>query len=88
MFCIQREFDADGDPVGYVRGKLPVTPPDHHDLYDKLGNIFRFKDARLAYGKGDQATNGWLTRLIVSGWVIKFEASRCYRKTDPRAGTE
>jgi hypothetical protein len=63
---IAREFDGRGEPKGYSG----LTGPDllfnvrQQTAYEKLPVRFRFKEARLTYGKGDQATDDFLKKCV------------------------
>ena len=59
---VRRALGEDGRPVGYApaAGVSLLTNPDHAAAYQRLPTHFRFKDAKLAYGKSDSATANFL----------------------------
>jgi len=83
LILVSRVLDEQSEsPVGYrlVTGADAVTNPEHRRLWDVLPPEFRFKDAKEAYGKGDQATLNALNKLMSAGILRKREDGR-YEKT-------
>ena len=63
---ISRAFDDQGDPLGYRRlsGIKLLFNSDQVATYEKLPNVFTFKQAKQAYGKTDQPTREFLLKCI------------------------
>jgi len=61
---VARIFDGQGEPMGYrnLTGSQLLFNSDQEAAFKKLAWRFRFKDARLAYGRGDQATADFLKK--------------------------
>jgi AAA domain-containing protein len=65
---LERVYDDDHIPLGYreMRG-AELLPEEQRKKYDELPDRFRHKVAKQVYGKGDQATTGWLQKCIGYG---------------------
>ena len=77
---IARTFDSSGKPLGYTRltGVDLLFNSEHEAAYHKLPNLFRFKDAKLIFGKGAESTNNFLKKCIALGVLRKTSAG--YKK--------
>jgi hypothetical protein len=77
-FHLIRILDGDGEPIGYVRqaGVQFLENPDHQKCFAMLPQSFSFKDAKDAYGKKDEATDGFLKKCISVGIVRKVVKGR------------
>jgi hypothetical protein len=82
LLHVERVLDEGGDPLGYQRMVgLKLLPMEQREPFEKLANQFRFKDARMAYGKGPQATTDWLGKCQaagilekgIGGWYVKVK---------------
>jgi hypothetical protein len=62
---LRREFDEDGSPLGYraLAGLELLFNSDQEAIVRKLPNSFTFKQAKLIYGRRDQATADLLQKL-------------------------
>jgi hypothetical protein len=63
---IAREYDENGEPQGYKRmlGCELLFNEDQEKTFGDLPTEFRFKEARYAYGRQDQATSKFLKKCI------------------------
>ena len=80
---LSRVLDESGEPTGYktVTGARLLFNDEREAAFAKLPPNFRFKDARQAYAKGDQATADFLKKCISLGILRKV--NRAYEKLDP-----
>lgn len=71
---LARDRDGDGEPMGYrkVTGVGLLNNPEQEQALMRLPDQFRFKDAKLAYGKADEATNLFLRKCIATGILRKL----------------
>ena len=68
FFYLARVLDDDGEPLGYRRVTgSSLLPAYQREAFTKLPDTFRFKEAMQVYGKGDQATIGFLRKCISLG---------------------
>jgi AAA domain len=79
---ISRVLDEDDEPIGYEKltGASLLFNPEQEQAYMKLPTSVRFKDAQRIYGKGPQATVGWLKKCIGIGIMRKDGPE--YRKVE------
>jgi AAA domain len=86
-FYLTREVDEDGDPVGYRRlvGAELLFNDDQQSALGKLARQFTFKEAKQAYGRGDQATSNFLNRSI-NFQVLRKVARGVYEKPEAHPG--
>jgi len=87
-----RVADDSGEPVGYqqVMG-VEMLGNDQIEAYTRLPERFRFRDAKAIYGRGDQATNDCLKKLISLRLVQKEQKTKEYFKlanASPRPAQE
>jgi hypothetical protein len=70
---VGRSFDSSGMPLGYTKlvGEDLLFNGDQQAIFQQLPVSFRYKDARLAYGKGSQATVDFLIKCIALGILRK-----------------
>lgn len=71
-YYLRRVRDEAGVPMGYERGIDDL-------VLSKLPEEFSFKEARLCYGRQNQATIEWLDALIARGFVERIKRGK-YRK--------
>jgi hypothetical protein len=77
---LARALDDDGDPLGYVQViGVDLLPHEQQEKYERLPPQFRFKQAKLTYGKGDQATTDFLKKCEALG-ILERVARGEYRK--------
>lgn len=82
---IAREFDDDGDPIGYRRlSGLSLLNEDQQQAFSKLPSVFRFKEAQAIYGRGAQATTDFLGKCIRTSSLRK--GPRGYEKVPQAHG--
>jgi hypothetical protein len=84
LIYIARVFDENGEPVGYneVTGSRLLFNPDQESAFRKLPPQFRFKDARMAYDRGPQATSDFLKKCLALK-IVRKNGHR-YSKTNTR----
>jgi hypothetical protein len=87
---VRRALGEDGRPVGYApaAGVSLLTNPDHAAAYQRLPAHFRFKDAKLAYGKSDSATANFLKACESAGIVRRAGGGYEKVKVKEEAGSE
>jgi len=81
---LARDVDDHGDPFGYRRltgAKLLFDVPRERVLAS-LQQRFTYKEAKRAYGKGDQATTNFLQRCIALGLMRRPKRGE-YEKISP-----
>jgi hypothetical protein len=63
---LARCFDEEGQPIGYrkLSGVELLCNADQQQAYANLSNSFPFKEAKLVYGRRDQATSDFLEKCI------------------------
>lgn len=83
-----RVLDMDGEPVGFQQmcGLDLIDNTSQKETYNRLPPTFRFKDAKEAYGKADQATNDFLSKCISAGIVRKLPENKGYLKVEDSSG--
>ena len=88
QMLVRRVLGEDGRPVGYslVGGISLLANAEHAAAYQRLPAHFRFKDAKVAYGKGDSATANFLRACESAGIVRKVGDG--YEKITDEASTE
>jgi hypothetical protein len=91
-YFLSRVWDDVGQPLGYRR--FEATPqmlenPEQEETFRKLPQAFCFTEARLLYGKQNQAASTFLQKLIRLGLVRKTGHGQ-YQKneTGPIAGPD
>jgi hypothetical protein len=84
---LARDRDENGDAAGYRRltGANLLFNPQQESTLAALPQLFTFKEARLAYGKGDQSTANFLQRCIDLDLLRKPGRGR-YVKVSPQNG--
>ena len=83
-FTIARKWDDSGEPTGYDRAEATVAMlenPDQEAAFLALDESFHFKQARMTYGKQNQATTLFLGKLMRLGLVRKVARGE-YRKNE------
>lgn len=82
---LARDVDEDGDPVGYRRlvGPELLFNEDQQKALGKLAKQFTFKEAKNAYGRGDQPTSNFLQRSI-NFQILRKVARGVYEKLEAR----
>ncbi len=73
-----------GNPIGYARTSAPpptLDLPDQAAAFLRLPASFSFKDARIAYGRQDPATNLFLQKLVRLG-LVNRDGHGKYCKTE------
>jgi len=85
---VARVLNEQGEPSGYEKlsGVSLLFDPDRESIYKRLPETFRFKEAQQIYGKGAQATIGFLKKCIAIGVMKKTD--RGYRKVTVAERTE
>ncbi len=67
-----RVRDQDDEVLGYIPSSpRSALPPEQRAKFEELPARFRFKDAKLIYGKGDQAASDFLKKCIGLGLLNK-----------------
>jgi hypothetical protein len=68
-FRVERVFDDEGDPLGYRKmcGSALLCNPDQENTFQHLDEAFTFKQAKQAYGRGDQPTTDFLKKCQAVG---------------------
>jgi AAA domain len=63
---LARCFDDEGQPIGYrmLSGVELLCNTDQQQAFAKLPDSFTFKEAKLVYGRQDQATSDFLEKCI------------------------
>ena len=65
-----RCFDDDGEPIGYRKlSGIEALNNDQRNAFEKLPRTFAFKDAKMMYGRKDQATSDFLKKCGHAGLV-------------------
>jgi len=84
---LTRDVDEGGDPVGYrlLTGAELLFNDQQKSALAALPQHFTFKDAKIAYGRGDQATANFLQRCIDLRLLSRVERGR-YEKLAPQNG--
>jgi hypothetical protein len=84
-FYLERTLDEDQEPIGFTRlsGVELLDNKDQHTAFDKLPPSFSFKEAKVIYGRRDQATTDFLKKCALLGIVSKVGKGR-YEKAVPR----
>ncbi len=79
---LARLLDQEGEPLGYepMSGASLLFNDEQEQAYRRLPTVFRFKDARLIYGRGAQATADFLHKCISAG-IVRKEGKE-YRKLE------
>jgi hypothetical protein len=83
---LSRHHDDEGEPIGYdkVTGLRLLFNAEQEACYEKLGERFSFKDAKLAYGRHDQPTADFLAKCMRIG-VLRKAARGIYEKVTEQA---
>jgi hypothetical protein len=69
---LARACDEEGEPKGYYAlTGASLLPKEQQEAFSALPQTFRFKDAKHAYGKGDQATADLLKKCESLGILRK-----------------
>lgn len=79
LYTIERVLDELGEPLGYrhLTG-VDLLNPDQQTAFKKLALEFRFKDAKVAYGKTDNPTSIFLKRCKAYKLIEDYKSG--YRK--------
>jgi hypothetical protein len=79
---LSRHSDESGEPLGYdvVSGVSLLFDKEREEALMKLPERFRFKEAKQAFGKADQATTDFLNKCIGLGLVRKISKKDGYEK--------
>jgi hypothetical protein len=79
---LSRYSDESGEPLGYgvVSGVSLLFDKEREEALAKLPEKFRFKDAKQALGKADQATQDFLNKCIGLRLVHKISKKEGYEK--------
>lgn len=83
-----RVLDEDGEPQGFrhLCGVDLLHPSDQQDAFGRLPAWFRFREALVAYGKGDQATSDFLKKCMGVGILRKVERGVYEKIHDSKPG--
>jgi hypothetical protein len=82
LIYVARVLDVDdGEPLGYRRmvGVDLLFNEDQEECFNRLPEGFTFKEAKLAYGKLDQATRDFLKKCVGIG-ILRQPAKGYYQK--------
>jgi hypothetical protein len=79
---LERVANDHGEPIGYRRlqGLKLLDNEEQMGKYQEFPNEFTFKEAKLTYGRGDQATRDFLRKAIEFG-LLEQVSRGLYRKT-------
>ena len=81
LIHLARVVGDNGEPLGYKRlGGTSLLSAQQRAAFGKLGNQFRFKDAKLAYGKAAQPTTDFLRKCDSLGLLRRIKVG--YEKID------
>jgi hypothetical protein len=71
---LKRAIDDDGEPIGYnLVSQLKRLSPDQQAVFEKLPEVFHFKDVKQAMGKeGKQVPNTTIKAFEAAGLCIKI----------------
>ena len=74
MWHLARVVDANGEAIGYrrVTGYDLLCNQVQEAVFEALPARFSFKDAKQAYGRGDQPTANFLRKAIAIGILVKI----------------
>jgi hypothetical protein len=74
---LSRVYDDDGEPLGYglVSGVALLNNTDQRAAFERLPPVFRFKEAKLTYGKASQPTTDFLQNCVAAG-ILRKTAKR------------
>jgi hypothetical protein len=77
LLRVAREFDSDGDPLGYypVTGRDLLNPEDT-PILDALQPSFRYKDAERLLDGDPTKTTKFLNRVVAAGVVLRPPARK------------
>jgi KaiC/GvpD/RAD55 family RecA-like ATPase len=89
-YFLERVWDDDGEPLGYrriVMAPSMLKNAAQEATFAALPSEFSFKDARLLYGRQNEATSKFLRKLVREGLVQK-DGPGWYRKCndEPKLG--
>ncbi len=85
---IERVHDENGDPRGYrLLTGINHIQPDWRDVFEDLGDQFRYTDVRQRLGNDDRTTR-FLYTFRQAGCLEKLPAKQGYRKTDVGSPSE
>jgi hypothetical protein len=84
---VGRTLNEAGEPEGYcpLTGISLLFNSHQEETYRELGESFRFKDARMAYGKGSQATTDFLNKCLSLG-ILRKQAGKYWKVRIAGAG--
>lgn len=86
---LTRVLDEDGEPLAYRRVSGPeLLPVEQRSAYERLPEVFRFKEARQVYGKGPQATTDWLAKCQAATILRHDKGRGVYEKCKPADQTD
>lgn len=79
---LSRHCDENGEPLGYglVKGSNLLFDKEQEEALAKLPDKFKFKDAKQALGKADEATDKFLKKCIGLGLIRKIGKKEGYEK--------
>ncbi len=79
---VRRVLDEDDEPLGYAKltGAGLLFNLQQQRAYRRFPPTVRFKDAKIIYGRGDQATTDFLKKCVSLGIMRKDK--REYRKLE------
>lgn len=81
-----RDYDEDGDPVGYRRVEgLDYLSEKQREAFRLLPKKFRFRDVKLALGNSDSNAKNLIDRAVAVGKCKKVSKG-LYEKTDGEDG--
>ncbi len=82
LIYLSRHCDENGEPLGYgvVKSTSLLFNKEREEALAKLSEKFKFKDAKQALGKADQATTDFLNKCIGLGLVRKIGKKEGYEK--------
>ena len=80
-----KDRDSEGKAVGYsiLSGAKLLAGEDDQAAYEKLGDEFSTKEAMVAYGKKDEATQGFLRRCEKAGILRKRDRGSWQKMNSP-----
>jgi hypothetical protein len=78
-FVLRRKrSDGDGEPLGYElvtaalsRENVPLEKVDQRDFFERLPDVFSFKEAKVLYGKSHEAAHTLIRKMTNLGIVRK-----------------
>jgi hypothetical protein len=79
---LSRHCDENGEPLGYgvVKGTNLLFNKEQEEALAKLPDKFKFKDAKQALSKADEATDKFLKKCVGLGLIRKIGKKEGYEK--------